>query len=82
MKKNLKWFLLGLILYFSFVFTDYSLAQVDKEPIFAINTVTYKDGGTKEYMGLGYKIIRYSIIEGRQDTVFGTWMISYDSQTN
>lgn len=80
MKKKFRGFLLGLLLYVSLIFTDYSLAQVDKEPIFAIKTVTYKDGGTQEYMGLGYKIIRYSILEGRQDTVFGTWMISYEDQ--
>jgi hypothetical protein len=82
MKKNIKWFLLGLIIFYVFIYTDFSLAQEDKAPIFAIHTVTYKDGGTKEYMGLGYKIIRYSIIEGRQDTDFGTWLITYNSQSN
>ena len=79
MKRNLKWFILGLIVYTCLLVTDFSLAQSDKAPIFAVNTVTYKDGGTKVYMGLGYKVIRYHIIEGRQDTDFGTWFIEYDN---
>ena len=27
-------------------------------PFLAINTKTYNDGGTKEYYGLGYKVIK------------------------
>jgi hypothetical protein len=29
-----------------------------------------KDGGTSEYLGLGYKIIDYNKIDGRKDVVF------------
>ena len=42
-------------------------------PIFAIKTKEYNDGGTKEYYGLGYKVIKYKEIEGRQDTQLGFW---------
>ena len=38
-----------------------------------IRTSIYKDGGTKEYYGLGYKVIKYNQIEGRRDTQIGLW---------
>ena len=47
-------------------------------PFFAIPTKTYKDGGTKEYVGLGYKVIKYNQLQGRRDKEFGTWGLKYD----
>lgn len=47
-------------------------------PFLAINTKTYNDGGTKEYYGLGYKVIKYNQKVGRRDTVIGSWSIKYD----
>lgn len=47
-------------------------------PFFAIKTKTYKDGGTKEYYGLGYKVIKYSEEVGRRDTQIGFWNMIYD----
>ncbi len=47
-------------------------------PFLAINTKTYNDGGTKEYYGLGYKVIKYNQKVGRRDTVLGTWSLKYD----
>ena len=32
----------------------------NENPIFAVKVFTLKDGGTKEYYGLGYKIIKYN----------------------
>lgn len=77
MKKNIKWILLGILIYLSVFTIDYLRSQKDQAPIFALNTVTYKDGGTKVYVGLGYKVIRYHVIEGRKDTDFGCWFITY-----
>ncbi|MDD9150907.1 hypothetical protein OYT88_20525 [Sporolactobacillus sp. CQH2019] len=34
-----------------------------KDPIFVINTKTAKDGGTKEFIGFGYQIIRWRILD-------------------
>ena len=48
-------------------------------PFLAINTKTYNDGGTKEYYGLGYKVIKYNQKVGRRDTVIGSWFIKYDT---
>lgn len=49
-------------------------------PFFAINTKTYKDGGTKEYYGLGYKVIKYSEEKGRRDTQLGFWSMKYSTE--
>jgi len=59
---------------------DYLSGQQDRVPSFGDQSVTFKDGGTKVYLGLGYKVIRYHVIDGRQDTDFGTWFITYKSQ--
>ena len=48
-------------------------------PFLAINTKTYNDGGTKEYYGLGYKVIKYNQKVGRRDTVIGSWSIKYNT---
>ena len=48
-------------------------------PFFAINTTTYKDRGTKEYYGLGYKVIKYKELFGRQDTEIGFWNMKYST---
>ena len=49
-------------------------------PFFAIKTKTYKDGGSKEYYGLGYKVIKYSEEEGRRDTQIGFWSMKYTTE--
>ena len=46
-------------------------------PFLAIRTKVYDDGGTKEYYGLGYKVIKYNQIQGRRDTVIGSWALKY-----
>ena len=48
-------------------------------PFLAIRTKVYNDGGTKEYYGLGYKIIKYNQKVGRRDTVIGSWGIKYNT---
>ena len=48
-------------------------------PFLAIRTKVYDDGGTKEYYGLGYKVIKYNQKVGRRDTVIGSWSIKYNT---
>lgn len=48
-------------------------------PFLAIRTKVYDDGGTKEYYGLGYKVIKYNQKIGRRDTVIGSWSIKYNT---
>ena len=56
------------------------VAKYDKTPLFAFNTKTYKDGGTKEYVGLGYKVIDYYQLQGRRDIEIGTWNLKYNNK--
>lgn len=56
------------------------VARYDVGPFFAIKTNTYKDGGTKEYYGLGYKVIKYNVLEGRKDTQIGFWTMPYSTE--
>jgi len=56
-----------------------SVGRYNKGPFFAIPLNTYKDGGTKEYYGIGYKVIKYHQLQGRRDKVIGTWNLKYDT---
>ena len=47
-------------------------------PLFAIRTKTYKDGGTKVYYGLGYKVIRYNVTNGKEGLVVGNYSLKYN----
>lgn len=53
------------------------VSRYNKGPYFAIPTKTYKDGGTKEYYGIGYKVIKYNQIQGRRDIEIGKWSMPY-----
>jgi hypothetical protein len=49
---------------------DYYLAKADQPPTFSILKEIYKDGGTRVYTGLGYKVIDFNQLGGRNDVVF------------
>ncbi len=62
--------------------TDFSLARANKSPFFAIPITRYKDGGSTEYYGLGYKVIKYVNlnVERGPEVVkidFGTWFLRF-----
>ena len=83
--KNIKKKILALlILWGCFFTTDYILLQYNKGPFFCIPIITHKDGGTVEYYGIGYKIIKYNVMnteskKGRKDMVIGLWNLKYDN---
>lgn len=56
------------------------VSKYEKGPFFAIPTKTYTDGGTKEYIGLGYKVINYNQKQGRRDMEVGTWGLKYNTR--
>ena len=58
MKKGIKIILIILGIWLSLFLVDFICIKTIKRPIFMIRTVIYKDGGTKEYLGLGYKVIK------------------------
>ena len=55
------------------------VARYDVGPFFAIPLKEYKDGGTKAFYGLGYKVFKYKQIQGRRDRQIGTWGLKYDA---
>ena len=78
-----------LVSWIGIVTTDFIRASKEKEPIFAVHTSTYWDGGTKTYIGLGYMIIDYNQLslydangnalqEGRTDMVFRFWFLPFE----
>lgn len=54
------------------------VTKFEKGPFFAIPMHTYDDGGTKEYYGLGYKVIKYHQVQGRRDMEIGSWALKYN----
>ena len=65
---------LGII----FFIVDYSRVKKQERPIFCILKDEANDGGTKIYLGLGYKIIDFHTLAGFDDIRIGTWFIDYD----
>jgi len=55
------------------------VSKFQKGPFFAIPLHTYKDGGSKEYYGLGYKVIKYHQTQGRRDKEIGSWALKYNA---
>lgn len=71
-----------LIVWVAFLITDFSLAKANKSPLFAVPIVKYKDGGSSEYYGLGYKVIKYvnfTVERGPEveKVDFGTWFMRF-----
>lgn len=71
-----------LIVWIAFIITDFSLAKINKAPIFSIPLIRHKDGGSTEYYGLGYKVIKYvdSTVEKGPEVRrvdFGTWLMVF-----
>ena len=68
-----------IILVAVLVATDIILvSKFDVGPFFSIPLHTYKDGGSKEYYGLGYKVIKYHQIQGRRDRELGSYSLKYN----
>ena len=55
-----------------------SVARYNCGPFFAIPIKEYDDGGTKEYLGFGYRVIDYNQIQGRRDKQIGTLGLKYN----
>lgn len=62
---------------FLVVFDVVMVTKFNVGPIFAIKVKTYNDGGTKEYAGIFYKVIKYKQTNGRRDMVLGNYKLSY-----
>lgn len=82
MKKGIKIFAIILvtiiILGIVFFIIDYNRVKNSNTPMFCINTGTLRDGGSVEYLGLGYKVIDFNTLDGYNDMKIGTWFMNYD----
>lgn len=66
--------LLGML----FFAVDSYRIKNDKPPIFAVQYSVLRDGGTTIYIGLGYKIIDYNVIDGNDKTYIGSYFMKYE----
>lgn len=57
-----------------------AVSKYEKGPFLAIPLKTYKDGGTKEYYGLGYKVIKYNVVNGKKGMKLGSWFMKYNNE--
>lgn len=65
------------------IFTiDYIRAKNNQGPIFSIRTGILKDGGTKEYFGMGYKVIKFNRLGGYNKVKIGPWFMDYNDFSN
>lgn len=68
---------LGTLIFIDILVANYTSLG----PFLAVKVKTHNDGGTKEYYGLGYKVIKYKVKDGRNTTVVGSWTLKYDPTT-
>lgn len=70
-----------IMLILIFIATDViCVARYNVGPFFAIPLHKYKDGGSKAYYGVGYKVIKYNQTQGRRDREIGFWTLRYNSK--
>lgn len=62
-----------------FLTIDIIRVHYNSTPIFCISGGMYLDGGTRVYIGLGYKIIDYNKLDGYDGYKVGTWLLDYDN---
>ncbi len=82
MKNKIKtlFIIIFIIIVFGIIFftVDYNRARNNQKPLFCIKTGTLLDGGTIEYLGIGYKVIDFHTLAGFDDVKIGTWSMDYD----
>lgn len=72
--------IIGIIILLGIIFfvIDYNRAKNNEQPMFCIQIDEVNDGGTKIYLGLGYKVIDFNTLSGFDDVKIGTLLINYD----
>lgn len=79
-KKVINLLFTVIVIIIMMIAIDYvRVTKFEYTPLFAIKTEELKDGGTKEYTGLGYKVIDYNQIQGRRDIEIGLWNMKRNS---
>ena len=57
---------------------DCSEINSGRKPKFAVVVNYIDDGGTTEYMGIGYKIIDFNMLNGYDEIKIGSWFMKYE----
>lgn len=78
-KKTSTIIMIIIIIFGSLTVLDAILTTKGIGPFLALKIKTYNDGGTKEYLGFGYKVIKYNQTVGRKDTVIGNYSLKYNT---
>ena len=82
MKNGIKILLiiLGVIIILGLTFftVDYNRVQKQEKPIFCVKDAIANDGGTEEYLGLGYKVIDFNRYNGYDEMKIGSRFMKYE----
>lgn len=81
MKNLRKKIMIVLGIWIAIFLIDFVCVKTINRPIFMIRTSIYKDGGTKEYYGLGYKVIKCNTLSGDKSVKLGTYFMKYNCDT-
>ena len=60
--------LLLIILGITFFIVDYTHIKNNTKPIFVVTSKQVEDGGTTMYVGIGYKIMKYNVMDQDNNT--------------
>lgn len=80
MRKFLRILILVISIWVIIFCIDFICIRTIKRPVFMIKTNTYKDGGSTEYVGLFYKVIKCNTIDGDKTITLGTYGLKYSCQ--
>ena len=74
--------IIAVVLLSTMIIADFNYVLQKQKPVFCFIQNSYEDGGTIEYIGLGYKIIDYNAIYGRKDIVLGSIFKQYEPRVD
>lgn len=80
-KKHILLVVLGIVMIIFVI--DFSLILIFKtRPLFAISGNVYKDGGSREYYGVGYKVLKCKTLSGDNSVKIGFYNMKYSCDTS
>lgn len=83
--KKIKFLIIISIILFTlitFIAIDFSRVKNGKKPLFVLSANVYIDGGSKEYYGLGYKVLKCNTLIGDKSIKIGTYNMKYSCKTS
>lgn len=74
--------ILGILIILGMILFTIDFIRVDnnKSPILCIQVKLYEDGGSREYIGFGYKVIKYVALENNKELYkIGTYFMQFNN---